>query len=148
MANRSTIVTYVSIVDAAAVNEAAAARDALIRQVAAPVLWHDLVEAMLAAGFETFVEVGPGKVLSGLMRRINRKARVLTVADAAGVDLGPVSCLGDDLPDAEVLDLGPPPPPGEGLFYLARFESAAGPGSDGGSARNRDRLPGAGGCAD
>ncbi len=73
-------------VDAVAVQNAAATRAALIRQVDAPVLWHDLVESMLAAGFETFVEVGPGKVLSGLMRRINRKARVLTVEDAAGVE--------------------------------------------------------------
>jgi len=64
-------------VDAAPVREGAAARDALVRQVVSPVRWHDSVEAMLEDGLETFVEVGPGKVLAGLVRGIRRSARVL-----------------------------------------------------------------------
>jgi [acyl-carrier-protein] S-malonyltransferase len=72
--------------DAAAVEEAGAARAALVRQVVAPVRWQELIEAMLAAGIDHFVEVGPGRVLSGLMKRISRKAKILAVGDPAGVE--------------------------------------------------------------
>lgn len=72
-------------VDAAPATDAASARDGLARQVASPVRWEDLIRAMLADGYDTFIEVGPGKVLGGLMRRIRREARTLSVEDAAGV---------------------------------------------------------------
>lgn len=72
-------------VDAAPAIDAASARDGLARQVASPVRWEELIRAMLAAGYDTFIEVGPGKVLGGLMRRIQREARTLSVEDAAGV---------------------------------------------------------------
>ncbi len=48
--------------------------DGLVRQVDAPVLWSEIVRRMLADGYDTFVEVGTGKVLSGLVKRINREA--------------------------------------------------------------------------
>jgi [acyl-carrier-protein] S-malonyltransferase len=73
-------------VDAAPVTSGDAAREALLRQVAHPVRWHDLAEAMVAAGFDTFVEVGPGRVLSGLMRRVSRDLRVFSVSDPAEVE--------------------------------------------------------------
>jgi len=73
-------------VDAQPVRDGDAARSALLRQVVAPVRWHQLVETMLADGIETFVEIGPGKVLSGLMRRISRRARVLHVSAASEVE--------------------------------------------------------------
>jgi [acyl-carrier-protein] S-malonyltransferase len=73
-------------VDAIPVHRGAAARDALVRQVSSPVRWQDLVEAMLDAGVEVFVEVGPGNVLSGLIRRIRKGVRVLAVSDPAGVE--------------------------------------------------------------
>ena len=59
-------------VDAAPVATGAAARASLLRQVTAPVRWQESVEAMIASGVESFVEVGPGKVLSGLVRGIRR----------------------------------------------------------------------------
>lgn len=62
------------------------ARDALVRQVTAAVRWEQLVGAMLADGFTTFVEIGPGRVLSGLVRRISKDVRTLAVADPAGVE--------------------------------------------------------------
>jgi [acyl-carrier-protein] S-malonyltransferase len=68
-------------VDAEPVRAAENARRALVRQVASPVRWQQLIERMVADGFDTFVEVGPGKVLSGLIRRIDRGARVLNVCD-------------------------------------------------------------------
>jgi len=72
-------------VDAAPVRDAAAAREALIRQVASCVRWEDEVERMLADGIDTFVEFGPGKVLAGLVRRIRKEARVASVGDLAGL---------------------------------------------------------------
>jgi [acyl-carrier-protein] S-malonyltransferase len=66
-------------VDAAPVHDAAAARDALERQVSRPVRWEESVRAMRAAGVELFVEIGPGRVLSGLIGRIDRGARRVNV---------------------------------------------------------------------
>jgi len=73
-------------VDAAPVSRGAAARDALLRQVASPVRWHELAAAMVAAGLDTFVEVGPGRVLSGLMRRVGRDLRVFSVGEPDEVE--------------------------------------------------------------
>ncbi len=73
-------------VDAAAVQEAGAARDALVRQVASAVRWHETVERMLQDGYDTFVEIGPGRTLAGLIRRVDRSARVLNVEDPDGVE--------------------------------------------------------------
>jgi len=82
-------------VDAVAVHRGDAARDALVRQVAAPVLWQDLAQAMLDAGVETFVEVGPGSVLSGLVRRLRKGVHVYPVGDPAGLERA-VAELGKD----------------------------------------------------
>jgi len=68
------------------VTGAEAVRDALVRQVASPVRWLETVEAMVAAGITTFVEVGPGRVLAGLVRRIAKDARILNVSDPEGVE--------------------------------------------------------------
>jgi [acyl-carrier-protein] S-malonyltransferase len=61
-------------VDAAAVSSPDEVREGLIRQVDAPVLWSETIRRMRADGFDTFVEVGTGKVLSGLVRRTDRDA--------------------------------------------------------------------------
>ena len=61
-------------IDAAAVSSPDEVRDGLIRQVNAPVLWSQTIRRMRADGFDTFVEVGTGNVLSGLVRRIDRDA--------------------------------------------------------------------------
>ena len=80
-----TIPVYTNV-DAAPVREADAAREALVRQVTAPVRWDELMQAMIDDGIETFVEVGPGRVLAGLVRRIRRGVRVLAVGDPDGVE--------------------------------------------------------------
>lgn len=54
----------------------------LVRQVVSPVLWEDLMRNMLAAGADQFYEVGPGKVLRGLLKRIDRKVDCQTVNDS------------------------------------------------------------------
>lgn len=61
-------------VDAARVSQPDEVRDGLIQQVDAPVLWSEIVRRMRADGFDTFVEVGTGNVLSGLVKRIDREA--------------------------------------------------------------------------
>jgi [acyl-carrier-protein] S-malonyltransferase len=70
-------------VDAEAIILGDEARDSLIRQVTMPVRWLESVREMIDVGVNIFVEVGPGKVLTGLMRQIDRSVRVLNVEDAA-----------------------------------------------------------------
>jgi [acyl-carrier-protein] S-malonyltransferase len=72
-------------VDATAVRTADDARDALIRQVSRPVRFTELVQNMASDGVELFVEVGPGRVLSGLLKRIDKSLRSLSVPDLASV---------------------------------------------------------------
>jgi [acyl-carrier-protein] S-malonyltransferase len=69
---------YVNV-DAAPITDAAGAKDALIRQVSRPVLWEQSVRAMIADGVSLFVEVGPGRVLSGLLARIDKGAGRVSV---------------------------------------------------------------------
>ena len=61
-------------VDAKPVTASDDVRDGLIRQVDSPVLWSAIIRRMLADGFDTFVEIGTGNVLCGLVRRIDRSA--------------------------------------------------------------------------
>jgi len=61
-------------------------RDALVRQVSAPVRWLESMQVLMLNGVETVVEVGPGKVLSGLTRQTNRDVKSLNVEDAASLE--------------------------------------------------------------
>ena len=72
-------------VDAEEVVSGEEAREALIRQVTLPVRWHESVREMIDRGANIFVEVGPGKVLSGLLRQIDRSVRCLNLEDSASL---------------------------------------------------------------
>lgn len=72
-------------VDAALIDDADRARDALIRQVTGAVKWDASMRLLIAKGVQTFVEVGPGKVLCGLMRQIDRSKTALNVGDEASL---------------------------------------------------------------
>ena len=74
-------VPVVSNVDAVLVNNAESSRDALIQQVTGAVKWEQSMRLLIASGVQTFVEVGPGKVLCGLMRQIDRSKTCFNVAD-------------------------------------------------------------------
>ncbi|MBI5442674.1 MAG: ACP S-malonyltransferase [Deltaproteobacteria bacterium] len=76
----------VANVDAQPNREACRIRDLLVRQVSSPVRWQESVRRLAAMGVDTFVEVGPGKVLSGLVRRIVPEARVLNVEDPSSLE--------------------------------------------------------------
>lgn len=54
--------------------------EGLIKQLTCPVLWQKCMERLIVDGVEAFYEIGPGKVLTGLMRRINRKANVANIS--------------------------------------------------------------------
>ena len=72
-------------VDAEPKREAPGAIEALIRQVSSPVRWEDVVRRLVADGVSTFVELGPGAVLSGLIRKIDRGVTVMNIEDADGL---------------------------------------------------------------
>ncbi len=72
-------------VDAALIENDAAGRDALIRQVTGAVKWEPSMRLLIAQGIQTFVEVGPGKVLCGLMRQIDRSKSCLNMGDEASL---------------------------------------------------------------
>jgi [acyl-carrier-protein] S-malonyltransferase len=79
----------VNNVDAAVVTGGAQARDALIRQISAPVRWTDGVMRLFAEGVDTFIEVGPGKVLIGLVKAIakdgGKEVKLFNVEDPASL---------------------------------------------------------------
>lgn len=72
-------------VDAQYHRDPASIRDSLRRQVTQPVLWQRCVERMIEDGVEQFVEIGPGRVLTGLMRKINRRVSTTNVSTAESI---------------------------------------------------------------
>ena len=74
-------VPLVTNVDADTIASGDEAREALIRQVIMPVRWEESVRLLIDEGVNTFVEVGPGRVLSGLLRQIERSVATLNVED-------------------------------------------------------------------
>jgi [acyl-carrier-protein] S-malonyltransferase len=76
----------VTNVDARATTAPHELRDALVRQVSSPVRWVESMQLLIDQGIDMFVEAGPGKVLSGLMRQINRDVKTLNVEDAASLE--------------------------------------------------------------
>jgi [acyl-carrier-protein] S-malonyltransferase len=75
----------VTNVDARAVTSADLLRDSLVRQVSQPVRWLESVEFLISQGVKTFIEIGPGKVLSGLVRQIDRSVQCVNVEDEASL---------------------------------------------------------------
>jgi [acyl-carrier-protein] S-malonyltransferase len=79
-------IPVVANVDAAPKRDAASAIDALIRQVSSAVRWEDSIRRLAADGVTTYVEVGPGNVLSGLIRKIHREGAVAAVGSPDDLD--------------------------------------------------------------
>jgi [acyl-carrier-protein] S-malonyltransferase len=79
-------VPLVNNVDATVVRSAAACREGLVRQVSGTVRWQESVERLVREGVDTFVEVGPGTVLAGLVKKIDKSVRVLNVEDSASLE--------------------------------------------------------------
>jgi len=74
-------IAVVANVDGEPKRDAHASIDALIRQVSSPVRWEQVVTRLVAEGVTTFVELGPGSVLAGLIKKIDRGVQVMSVED-------------------------------------------------------------------
>lgn len=83
---RNLWVALVSNVDASPIGTATAVRNALFRQVASPVRWVESVQKMISMGVKRFVEVGPGNVLTGLIKRIDSSVELVNVSDVASIE--------------------------------------------------------------
>lgn len=79
-------VPIISNVTAQPHTSADATRARLVEQVTAPVRWEESMRCLLAQGFTRFIELGPGTALSGFLKRINKDAQILNVADAASLE--------------------------------------------------------------
>ncbi|MBI3995943.1 MAG: ACP S-malonyltransferase [Nitrospirae bacterium] len=79
-------IPVVTNVDAEPIRSGDSAKRALVRQLAAPVLWVDTVHRMVQEGVTTFVEIGPGTVLSGLVKRIAKDVKICHVEDPDSLD--------------------------------------------------------------
>jgi [acyl-carrier-protein] S-malonyltransferase len=79
-------VSLISNVDASPIGTAHAVRNALIRQVVSPVRWVESIQKAISMGVRHFVEVGPGNVLTGLIKRIDPSVELINVSDAASID--------------------------------------------------------------
>ena len=79
-------VSLVSNVDASPIGTATAVRNALLRQVASPVRWVESVQKMVSMGVKRFVEVGPGNVLTGLIKRIDPNVELINVSDVPSLE--------------------------------------------------------------
>jgi [acyl-carrier-protein] S-malonyltransferase len=79
-------VSLISNVDASPIGTAHAVRNALIRQVVSPVRWVESIQKAISMGVRHFVEVGPGNVLTGLIKRIDSSVELINVSDAASID--------------------------------------------------------------
>lgn len=82
-------IPYVANVTAQYVKSAAEVKELLTREVSSSVRWQQSVEAMIADGVDTFIEIGPGKTLAGFMRKISRDVKTLNVENLE--DIGKVA---------------------------------------------------------
>ena len=78
-------IPVVANVDAELKEDAASSIEALVKQVSAPVQWEAVVERLVSSGVGTCIEVGPGKVLCGLIKKINPQMRIASVEDPDGL---------------------------------------------------------------
>lgn len=78
--------SLISNVDASPIGTAHAVRNALVRQVASPVRWVESVQHMINMGVRRFVEVGPGNVLTGLIKRIDSSVELMNVSDVPSIE--------------------------------------------------------------
>lgn len=85
---RTAQVPVISNVTGLPLTNAAAFKDELAQQLVSPVRWQQSVEYMIGAGADTIVEIGPGKILTGLIRRISENVRLVNIENAASLQGG------------------------------------------------------------
>ena len=90
-------IPYITNVTAEIVSDSSLCRNLLIRQVSSSVKWMQSMQQLLAEGYDTFVEIGPGRTLAGFMKKIDRSVKVVNVAKLADVETAAAAilCTGD-----------------------------------------------------
>jgi len=83
---KNPVIPIVNNADAKFLDNIESIKTSLVRQISSPLLWEDSIIAIANSGIDTFVEVGPGKVLSGLIKRIVPETRVLNVEDVKSLE--------------------------------------------------------------
>ncbi len=83
---KSPQISLVNNADAMFLNDSDSIKNSLIRQLSNPLLWEESIRAIADSGIDTFIEVGPGKVLSGLIKRIEPSVKVLNVEDMKSLE--------------------------------------------------------------
>lgn len=78
---KAATIPVIANVTAEPISAASEIKEKLIEQLYSPVLWEDSVAKMLELGVDTFIEIGPGKVLSGLVKKISKNAKTYSVSD-------------------------------------------------------------------
>ncbi|WP_106766114.1 ACP S-malonyltransferase [Paenibacillus faecalis] len=79
-------VSVVANVTARPVSDVEVIRKLLVEQVYSPVLWHDSVEWMISQGVDTFIEIGPGKVLTGLIKKIDKNVKLVNINSLSSIE--------------------------------------------------------------
>lgn len=83
---RNPMIPLVNNADAMFLNNVESIKGSLVRQLSSPLLWEDSIRVISDSGVETFVEVGPGRVLSGLIKRIEDRAKIFNVEDMKSLE--------------------------------------------------------------
>jgi [acyl-carrier-protein] S-malonyltransferase len=83
---RDAVIPLVNNADAAFLTDSEKIKSSLVRQLSSPLLWEDSIKAIADWAVDYFIEAGPGKILSGLIRRIDPSARILNVEDMKSLD--------------------------------------------------------------
>src|SRR4030043_1151096 len=83
---KNLVIPIVNNADAKFLDNIEGIKTSLVRQISSPLLWEDSIIAIADSGIDTFVEVGPGKVFSGLIKRIVPETRVLNVEDVKSLE--------------------------------------------------------------
>jgi [acyl-carrier-protein] S-malonyltransferase len=83
---KNPVIPIMNNADAIFLNDSAAIKKSLIRQLNNPLLWEDSIKAIFDSGIDTFIEVGPKRVLSGLIKRIEPSAKMFNVEDVKSLE--------------------------------------------------------------
>ncbi|MCL2390655.1 MAG: ACP S-malonyltransferase [Endomicrobia bacterium] len=82
--NNPSFGTYTNC-DAVLTKDSTIVKDKLVKQIKSAVKWDESIQNIISSGFETFIEIGPGKVLAGLLKRIDRSKKALNIEDEASL---------------------------------------------------------------
>ncbi|MGG1574439.1 ACP S-malonyltransferase [Fictibacillus sp. NRS-1165] len=92
---RDAEIPVIANVTAKPVTSSVEIKEKLVKQIYSPVRWEETINELMALGVDTFIEIGPGKVLSGLVKKVNRRANVIAISDEATINAAVVKLKGE-----------------------------------------------------